>query len=70
MSKEAVCPMKLEPEPRTRLIQYQHRSQTYEARLNRKVEAARISMNPGLGHSDEEVEAEFAARRASTAQLA
>jgi len=62
--------MKLEPEPRTKLIQCQHRSQTYEARLNRKVAAARISMNAGLGHSDEEVEAEFAAHRASTAQLA
>ena len=38
--------------------------QDYEAYLARKVDAARASMHAGVGYSNEEVEAEFAARRA------
>ncbi|MPQ68632.1 MULTISPECIES: CopG family ribbon-helix-helix protein [Pseudomonas] len=51
-------------------IQRQHESQEYEAFLHRKVEAGRASMEAGRGRSNEEVEAEFAARRASAAKLA
>jgi hypothetical protein len=38
--------------------------QDYDAYLARKVDAARASMHAGVGYSNEEVEAEFAARRA------
>lgn len=44
-------------------IERQRQSREYDAFLQRKVEAGRASMHAGLGRSNEEVEAEFAARR-------
>ena len=40
--------------------------QQYDEFLRRKVDVARSSMRADLGQSNDEVEAEFAARRAST----
>ena len=57
MSKQAVFTMKLEPE-----------SREYDEFLRRRVEAGRASMRAGLGRSNDEVEAELAARRASVAR--
>ena len=48
-------------------VQRQREAREYDEFLRRKVEAARSSMSAGLGRSNEEVEAEFAARRTSTA---
>jgi predicted transcriptional regulator len=45
-------------------VQTQRESREYEAFLQRKVDSARISMRAGEGLTNEEVEAEFAARRA------
>ena len=45
-------------------IQRQRDARDYDAFLRRKVEAARTSMRAGHGRPDDEVEAEFAARRA------
>ncbi len=45
-------------------VQRQHDQQEYDEFLRHKVEKARLSMNAGLGLSNEELEAEFAARRA------
>jgi len=42
----------------------------YDEFLRRKVEAGRTSMRGGLGRSNDQVEAEFAARRASVANQA
>jgi predicted transcriptional regulator len=44
-------------------IERQREAREYDAFLQRKVEAGRASMHAGLGRSNEEVEAEFAARR-------
>ncbi|NRR29309.1 antitoxin of toxin-antitoxin stability system [Oxalobacteraceae bacterium] len=46
-------------------VQRQKDSREYEAFLSRKVDAARTSMRAGVGHSNDEVEATFAARRAA-----
>ncbi|KAA0980887.1 antitoxin of toxin-antitoxin stability system [Pseudomonas sp. UYIF39] len=45
-------------------VQTQRESREYEAFLQRKVDSARISMRAGDGLTNEEVEAQFAARRA------
>jgi hypothetical protein len=45
-------------------VQRQREARDYDAFLHRKVEVARISMRAGRGRSNEDVEAEFAARRA------
>jgi predicted transcriptional regulator len=45
-------------------IDRQREARAYDDFLAAKVEAGRASMRAGLGHSNEEVEAEFAARRA------
>ncbi|MHC8336897.1 antitoxin of toxin-antitoxin stability system [Pseudomonas sp. HLT2-19-2] len=45
-------------------VQTQRESREYEAFLQRKVDSARISMRAGEGLSNDEVEAQFAARRA------
>ena len=42
----------------------------YDAFLSRKVDASRASMRAGIGHSNDEVEATFAARRAEVASRA
>ncbi|MBI4755448.1 MAG: antitoxin of toxin-antitoxin stability system [Betaproteobacteria bacterium] len=44
-------------------VQRQRTARDYNEFLRRKVEAGRASMNAGLGRPNEEVEAEFAARR-------
>jgi hypothetical protein len=48
-------------------IQRQRDARDYDAFLRQKVEAARVSMHAGQGRTNDEVEAEFAARRAGTA---
>ncbi len=45
-------------------VQRQREAREYGKFLQLKVEAGRVSMRAGLGRSNEEVEAEFAARRA------
>ncbi|CAI8835197.1 Antitoxin of toxin-antitoxin stability system [Pseudomonas sp. IT-P44] len=45
-------------------VQTQRESREYEAFLQRKVDNARISMRAGDGLTNEEVETQFAARRA------
>ena len=45
-------------------VQTQRESREYEAFLQRKVDSARISMRAGEGLTNEDVEAQFAARRA------
>ncbi|MHC8389523.1 CopG family ribbon-helix-helix protein [Pseudomonas sp. MDT2-39-1] len=49
-------------------VQKQRESREYEAFLQRKVDRARLSMNAGEGLPNDEVEAEFAARRARAAK--
>ena len=44
-------------------VQRQRETREYDEFLGRKVEAARASMRTGVGPSNDEVEAEFAARR-------
>ena len=51
-------------------VQRQREAREYDEFLRRKIEAARSSMRAGLGRSNDEVEAEFAARRARTASQA
>jgi hypothetical protein len=46
-------------------VQRQRDARDYDAFLRSKVEAARVSMNAGLGQANDVVEAEFAARRAA-----
>ena len=46
----------------------QREAREYDGFLNRKVDARRASMRAGVGHSNEEVEATFAARRAAVAR--
>jgi predicted transcriptional regulator len=48
-------------------VQRQRETRDYEEFLRGKVEAGRASMRAGRGRLDEEVEARFAARRASVA---
>ena len=48
-------------------VQRQREAREYDEFLRRKVEAGRASMRAGLGQSNDEVEAEFAARRADVA---
>lgn len=48
-------------------IQHQREAREYDQFLHRKVEVARSSMRAGCGRSNDEVEADFAARRASAA---
>ena len=43
----------------------QREARGYDELLRRKVEAGRTSMLAGIGRSNDEVEAEFVARRAS-----
>ncbi|BBE08279.1 antitoxin of a toxin/antitoxin system [Mycoavidus cysteinexigens] len=45
-------------------VQRQRKAREYNEFLHSKVEAGRASMRAGLGKSNDEVEAEFAARRA------
>ena len=51
-------------------IQRQRESREYEEYFQQKVEAGRASMRAGQGRANEEVEAEFAARRAAVTQSA
>jgi hypothetical protein len=46
-------------------VQRQREAREYDKFLDRKVEVARLSMRAGRGRSNDEVEAEFAARRAN-----
>lgn len=48
-------------------VQRQREAGEYDEFMHRKIELARSSMRAGIGRSNEEVEAEFAARRASIA---
>ena len=45
-------------------VQRQREAREYDAFLQRKVDLSRASMNAGQGQSNEEVETQFAARRA------
>jgi len=45
-------------------VQQQRAQREHDAFVQRKVEIARASMHDGIGRSNEEVEAAFAARRA------
>lgn len=47
------------------LVGREEKAREYDEFLSRKVEASRASRRAGLGRSNDEVEAEFAARRAS-----
>ncbi|EXF91617.1 MULTISPECIES: hypothetical protein [Pseudomonas] len=49
-------------------VQTQRESREYEAFLQRKVDIARVSMRAGEGLTNDEVEAEFAARRTQAAR--
>jgi predicted transcriptional regulator len=49
-------------------VQTQRESREYEAFLQRKVDNARVSMHAGDGLTNDEVEAQFAARRARAAK--
>ncbi len=46
-------------------VDRQRQAREYDAFLGSKVEAGRASMRAGVGRSNDEVEAKFAARRAS-----
>jgi len=46
-------------------VDRQRQAREYDAFLTSKVEAGRVSKRAGVGRSNDEVEAEFAARRAS-----
>ncbi|MHB1677843.1 MAG: antitoxin of toxin-antitoxin stability system [Sulfuriferula sp.] len=51
-------------------VRNQRTAREYDEFLHRKVEVARLSMRAGQGRPNDEVEAEFAARRASVASQA
>ena len=51
-------------------VERQRQARDYDAFLGHKVEAGRASMRAGLGRSNEEVEAAFAARRAGAVKPA
>ena len=63
MPKETAFMMTLEPEL-SEVIQCQRAAREYDAFLRSKVDAGRVSMHAGVAHSNAEVEATFAARRA------
>ena len=46
-------------------VERQRQTREYDAFLASKVEAGRVSMRAGVGRSNDEIEAKFAARRAS-----
>jgi hypothetical protein len=46
-------------------VQRQRDARAYDSFLRSKVDAARVSMNTGVGRANDAVDAEFAARRAS-----
>lgn len=48
-------------------VQRQREAREYDEFLHRKVEAGRAAVRAGLGRSNDEVEVEFAARRAGVA---
>lgn len=48
-------------------VQRQRQARDYDAFLEQKVEAARVSVAMGRGQTNDEVEAAFAARRAAVA---
>lgn len=50
-------------------VQKQHESREYEAFLQQKIKLARASVEAQRGHSHEDIEAEFAARRATASRL-
>ena len=50
-------------------VQRQRETREYDEFLGRKVDAGRASMSAGVAHSNDEVEATFAARRAVVASL-
>ena len=49
-------------------VQRQRLARNYDEFLQSKVAASRVSMRAGLGRSNEDVEAEFSARRVSIAR--
>jgi len=49
-------------------VEHQRQARDYDTFLGRKVEAGRASMRAGLGRSNEEVEAAFAALRSGAAK--
>jgi len=49
-------------------VQTQRESREYEAFLQRKVDSARVSLRAGEGLTNDEVEAQFAVRRAQAAK--
>jgi len=51
-------------------VQRQRDARAYDEFLRRKVDAGRASMRAGQGRANDEVEAEFAARRARVARKA
>lgn len=51
-------------------VQRQREAREYDQFLRRKVEVARASVRAGRGQSNDEVEAEFAAKRAKAASQA
>jgi len=51
-------------------IRRQREARQYDEFLRKKIEAARTSMQAGAGRSNEEVETEFAARRAQVVKKA
>jgi predicted transcriptional regulator len=51
-------------------VQRQREAREYDEFLRRKVESGRAAMRAGQGRSNDEVEAEFAARRAGVANQA
>ena len=51
-------------------VQRQRDARDYDEFLSRKVDAGRASVRAGIGHSNDEVEATFAARRAVVASQA
>jgi predicted transcriptional regulator len=51
-------------------VQRQREIRDYDEFLGRKVEAGRASMRAGVGHSNDEVEATFAARRTAVSSQA
>ena len=51
-------------------VQRQRETREYDEFIGRKVDAGRASMRAGVGHSNDEVEATFAARRAVVANQA
>lgn len=51
-------------------VQRQREAREYDKFLHSKVEAGRLSMRAGLGRSNDEVEADFAARRTGVASQA